>query len=109
VSSLTQKLGIKDRPQLAPLMKRSLAVQFYLRRTRLPGNPSDFEVFDSSRRVVGRIMRHPQASEDLPWFWTITAREIPPSMYNRGYSAKREQAMADLKARWLTGPRTFSA
>jgi len=44
-------------------MKRSLAVQFYLRRTRLPGNPSDFEVFDSSRRVVGRIMRHPQASE----------------------------------------------
>jgi hypothetical protein len=85
-------------------MKRSLAVQFYLMRTRLPGNPSDdFEVFDSSRRVVGRIMRHPQASEDLPWFWTITAPEIPPSIDKRGYSATREQAMADFKARWVAG------
>jgi hypothetical protein len=42
---------------------------------RLPGKTADdYEVLDSNRRVVGRIMRHPQASEDCPWFWTITAR-----------------------------------
>jgi alkylated DNA nucleotide flippase Atl1 len=62
---------------------------------------NDYEVFDSNRRVVGRIMLHPQAPKDLPWFWTITAREIPPSVHNRGYSATREQAMADFKTRWL--------
>jgi hypothetical protein len=28
------------------------------------------------------------------------AREIPPPVHNRGYSATREQAMADFKARW---------
>jgi hypothetical protein len=76
-------------------------VPFYLRRTRLPGNPTDdYEVFDSNRRVVGRIMLHPQAPKDLPWFWTITARKIPPSVHNRGYSATREQAMADFKKQW---------
>ena len=26
---------------------------------------------------VGRIMRHPQAHEDQPWFWTITATLWP--------------------------------
>jgi hypothetical protein len=67
----------------------------YLRPTRLPGNPADdYEVFDS------RIMRHPQAPKDQPWFWTITAREIPPSVHNRGYSATREQAMVDFKKQW---------
>jgi hypothetical protein len=76
-------------------------VPFYLRPTRLLGNPrDDFEVFDSNRRVVGRVMLHPQAPKDQPWFWTITARKIPPSVYNRGYSATREQAMADFKMRW---------
>jgi hypothetical protein len=29
--------------------------------------------------------------------WTITAREQPPSIHNRGYSATREQAMVDFK------------
>jgi hypothetical protein len=28
-----------------------------------------------AHKVVGRIMLHPQAPKDLPWFWTITARE----------------------------------
>jgi hypothetical protein len=51
-------------------------------------------------KVVGRIMRHPQAPKDQPWFWTITAREIPLTVHNRGYSATREQAMEDFKARW---------
>jgi hypothetical protein len=76
-------------------------VPFYLRRTRLPGNPAnDYEVFDDKRRVVGRIMLHPQSPKDQPWFWTITAREIPPSVHNRGYSATGEQAMADFKKQW---------
>jgi hypothetical protein len=30
----------------------------------------------------------------------ITAREIPPSVHNHGYSATREQAMADFKKQW---------
>ena len=46
---------------------------------------------DASGPVVGRIMRHPQAPEEQPWFWTITAREQPPSVYNRGYAVSREQ------------------
>jgi alpha-ketoglutarate-dependent taurine dioxygenase len=75
---------------------------FYVKSTRLPGNPADdYEVFDSNRRVVGRIMLHPQAPKDRPWFWTVAAREIPPSVYNRGYSQSREQAMADFKKQWL--------
>jgi len=48
-----------------------------------------------------RIMLHPQAPKDQPWFWTITAREQPPSLCNRGNSASREQAMVEFKARWL--------
>jgi len=61
----------------------------------------DYLVRDQARNVVvGRIMLHPQAPKDQPWFWTITAREIPPSIYNRGYPATREQAMADFKTRW---------
>jgi hypothetical protein len=54
--------------------------------------------------VVGRIMRHPQAPETQPWFWTITAREQPPSVYNRGYATSREQAMRYFKARFVGPP-----
>jgi alkylated DNA nucleotide flippase Atl1 len=54
-----------------------------------------------SGKVIGRIMRHPQASKDLPWFSTITAREQPPSVYNRGYAVSRKQAMRYFKARYM--------
>ena len=63
----------------------------------------DVRLGDASGPVVGRIMRHPQAPEEQPWFWTITAREQSPSVYNRGYAASREQAMRYFKARYL-GP-----
>ena len=36
----------------------------------------DVRVADKSGPVVGRIMHHPQAPKDQPWFWTITARQI---------------------------------
>jgi hypothetical protein len=40
----------------------------------------DVRLGDASGPVVGRIMRHPQAPEEQPWFWTITAREQSPSV-----------------------------
>jgi len=63
----------------------------------------DYDVRDSLGKVVGRIMRHSQARKGRPWFWTITAREMPPSVHNHGYAASREQAMADFKMQWSTG------
>ena len=53
-------------------------------------------------RVIGRIFQQPQAPEGRPWLWTITAREHPPSIYSRGYSETREQAMMEFKGRWLS-------
>ena len=61
----------------------------------------DVRLGDASGSVIGRIMRNPQAPEAQPWFWTITAREQPPSVYNRGYATSREQAMRYFKARYL--------
>jgi hypothetical protein len=66
----------------------------------------DVRLDDGSGPVVGRIMRHPQAPEAQPWFWTITALEQPPSVYNRGYAASREQAMRYFKARYVGRPPT---
>jgi hypothetical protein len=65
------------------------------------GDSNDYVVLDGGR-VIGRVMLHPQAPEAHPWFWTITAMEHPPSVYNKGYSATREQAMADFKSRWTS-------
>lgn len=63
------------------------------------GGADDHVVLDGGR-AVGRIMLHPEGSPERPWFWTITAPEMTPSVDNRGYSATREAAMADFQARW---------
>ena len=63
----------------------------------------DVRLGDASGGVVGRIFRQPRAPKEQPWYWTITAREQPPSVYNRGYAANREQAMRYFNARYL-GP-----
>src|SRR5262245_19981152 len=89
-----------------PMMARSSDQQFVLisankSRGGAHWSPDDYDVRDNLGKVVGRIMLHPQTPKDQPWFWTITAREMPPSVHNHGYSASREQAMADFKARWL--------
>ncbi|MGC1794412.1 MAG: hypothetical protein WA753_23715, partial [Pseudolabrys sp.] len=49
-----------------------------------------------------RIFRQPRALMEQPWFWTITPREQPPSVYNRGYAASREQAMPTLARRAIS-------
>ena len=60
----------------------------------------DVRLGDGSGPVVGRIMRLPNSPKGRPWFLAITAREQPPSVYNRGYAASREQAMRYFKARY---------
>jgi hypothetical protein len=61
----------------------------------------DVRLGDASGGVVGRIFRQPRAPKEQPWYWTITAREQPRSVYNHGYAASREQAIRYFKARYI--------
>lgn len=65
-------------------------------------DPDDYAVRNAAGRVVGRIVRHPQARKGHEWLWMISAREIKPSTANRGYAATRDKAMAEFKAWWLS-------
>ena len=60
-----------------------------------PRDDDDYDVFDGERNV-GRIMLHPQAPKERPWFWTVS--RFPQKPTERGYSATREEAMASFKA-----------
>lgn len=60
----------------------------------------DYDVRDEAGRVVGRIMRHPQAPKDQPWFWTLVDGIKPSSTIMD--TRRREQAMAAFKVRWTT-------
>jgi len=59
---------------------------------------NDYVVIDGDR-IIGRIFLSQQSPPGRNWMWTITAREKPRSIHSRGYSATREQAMADFKVR----------
>ena len=63
------------------------------------GGDDDFDVRDGDR-VIGRIVRHPQAPNEAPWFWAVTAESHKPSLTDRGYAASREDAMAQFKTQW---------
>jgi len=71
-------------------------VFLHIAKTRYETSRSIWKV----RRSLNAELPWGTGAKDQPWFWTITAREIPPSVHNRGYSATREQAMADFKTRW---------
>jgi hypothetical protein len=61
-------------------------------------SPSELVCVDFKAQWTG------DATRDRNLTWTITAQEYPPTIHNRGYSATREQAMADFKAQWLQSP-----
>ena len=66
--------------------RRSMTQSLFLYRYAKGGadhwDKDDYDVRlgDASGAGVGRIMRHSQAPEAQPWFWTITAREQPASV-----------------------------
>jgi hypothetical protein len=64
---------------------------------------SDYVVLDDKRTRIGRIFLSPHSPPDRNWMWTITAREHPSTIHSQGYSATREDAVADFKQQWLAG------
>jgi hypothetical protein len=44
------------------------------------GGDDDYDVCDGDK-VIGRIVRHPQAPMEAPWFWVIVAEGFTPSWF----------------------------
>ena len=64
------------------------------------GGDDDYDVCDGDK-VIGRIVRHPQAPMETPWFWVIDAERLSPSwLMDRGYAVSRESALERFRARW---------
>ena len=42
------------------------------------GGDDDYDVCDGDK-IIGRIVRHPQAPMETPWFWVIIAEGLSPS------------------------------
>jgi hypothetical protein len=63
------------------------------------GGDDDYDVCDGDK-VIGRIVRHPQAPMEAPWFWVIVAQGRKRSLSDRGYAVSREQAMAQFRTQW---------
>jgi hypothetical protein len=58
---------------------------------------NDYLVLNDAGRIIGRIVKRACPPNGRPWVWIIT---VPSFFNNHGYSATREQAMADFNARW---------
>ena len=64
------------------------------------GGDDDYDVCDRDK-VIGRIVRHPQAPMEAPWFWAITTEGLSRSwLADPGYAVSREHALAQFRARW---------
>jgi hypothetical protein len=75
---------------------------FILVRTDLSrgGGDDDYDVCDGDK-VIGRIVRQPQAPMEAPWFWVIIAKDLsPPWLRDRGYAVSREHALEQFRTQW---------
>jgi hypothetical protein len=61
-----------------------------------PWDDDDYDMFDGTRNV-GRIMLHPHAPRSA---LVLDRLAVPAKAEERGYSATREEAMAEFKAAW---------
>jgi hypothetical protein len=87
------------------LSKMTNLIFAYTRKYFGFGGKNDYAVLNGGR-VIGRIFLSPHSPPDHNWMWTITAREYPPTIHSRGYSATREEAVADFKKQWSGRPAT---
>ena len=82
--------------------RRAVARAEYLRkreaRRDIDRGENNLEVLEHGR-CIGRLFLLPEVA-DRYWMWIITAPEYPPMFHSHGYSATREEAMADFKKQW---------
>ena len=99
-SKVATRRGVYDRAQICMDRNCQLSAGAALTTRSQYGSGFDASVVIDGDRVIGRIFLSPQSPSGRNWMWTITARDYPRSIHSRGYSATREQAMADFKAQW---------